>query len=252
MRPSIKAEIRKLLTTRTLSWLLLAMLIFAGPGVLLSGESDVGQLSRPLQEHLWFFIAAGFTRLFVVVLGIKSVTDEYAHGTIVPSLLASPDRRRLLAAKAITIGAAGLVLTLVAETVMIGVASLYVTTRGADLTITSATIRALGGMAAAGSLWAVIGVAIGAIVRWQIPAIVGSLIWLLPGGGLEDVIRNMLESSSSAQGGPAMYLPGNGGMALALAPNQRALWWGALVLSGYVVVLLAVGAWLMQRRDIAP
>ncbi|MGH2736302.1 MAG: response regulator transcription factor, partial [Actinomycetota bacterium] len=42
----------------------------------------------------------------------------------------------------------------------------------------------------AGMLWAAIGVAIGAIVRHQIPAIVGSLLWLLPGGGIEDLLRN--------------------------------------------------------------
>jgi hypothetical protein len=118
--------------------------------------------------------------------------------------------------------------------------------RGADLTITSTTIRALTGMALAGLLWAVIGVAIGAIVRRQIPAIVGSLLWLMPGGGLEAVIGDQLGSSVRA------YLPGNEGMALALAADQRGLLWGALVLTGYAVVLMVAGAFLMRRRDVAP
>jgi ABC-2 type transport system permease protein len=246
MKPLIKAEVRKLLTTRTAYGLLIGMLILAGPGIFLAGSTGVAELSRPLQDQVWFFVAAGFTRLLVVVLGIRSVTDEYGYGTIVPSLLVSPDRRRLLAAKAITAGVAGLVFTLLAEALMVAVAAGVAVARGADLTITSTSIRALTGMALAGLLWAVIGVAIGAIVRRQIPAIVGSLFWLMPGGGLEAIIGDQLGSSIRA------YLPGNEGMALALAADPRGLLWGALVLTGYAAVLMVAGAFLMRRRDVAP
>jgi ABC-2 type transport system permease protein len=242
----IKAEVRKLLTTRTAYGLLIGMLILAGPGIFIGGSTRVAELSRPLQDQVWFFVAAGFTRLLVVVLGIRSVTDEYSYGTIVPSLLVSPNRRRLLTAKAITAGVAGLVFTLLAEALMVAVAAGLVVARGAELTITSTTIRALTGMALAGLLWAVLGVAIGAIVRRQIPAIVGSLLWLMPGGGLEAIIGDQLGSSVGA------YLPGNDGMALALAADQRGLFWGALVLTGYAAGLMVVGAFLMRRRDVVP
>ena len=246
MKPLIKAEVRKLLTTRTAYGLLIGMLILAGPGIFMAGGTGVAELSRPLQDQVWFFVAAGFTRLLVVVLGIRSVTDEYGYGTIVPSLLVSPDRRRLLAAKAITAGVAGLVFTLLAEALMVAVAAGVVAARGAELTITPMTIRALTGMALAGFLWAVIGVAIGAIVRRQIPAIVGSLLWLMPGGGLEAVIGDQLGTRVGS------YLPGDQGMALALAVDPRGLWWGALVLTCYAAVLMVAGAFLMRRRDVAP
>jgi ABC-2 type transport system permease protein len=245
MKPLIKAEARKLLTTRTAYGLLIGMLFLAGPGIFMSGSTGVAELSRPLQDQVWFFISAGFTRLLVVVLGIRSVTDEYGYGTIVPSLLVSPNRRRLLIAKAITAGGAGLVFTLLAEALMVAVAAGLIVTRGADLTITSTTFRALTGMALVGLLWAVIGVAIGAIVRRQIPAIVGSLLWLMP-GGLEAMIMDRLGSEVGA------YLPGNEGMALALAVDPRGLLWGTLVLTGYSAVLMAAGAFLMGRRDVAP
>lgn len=242
MRASIKSEVRKLLTTRSAYGLLAGMIVLAGPGILMSGDSSVGELSKPIQDQVWYFVAAGFTRLLVVVLGIRAVTDEFRHGTIVPSLLASPDRRRLLAAKAAVLATAGLVFTVLAEAVMVGVAGLFATAQGAELTINSGSLRALVGMATAGALWAVIGVAIGALLRHQVPAIVGSILWLMPGGGLEDVIRDQL-------GRLADYLPSNAGLALALAPEDRALWWGAAVMLAYAAALFLAGTYVMTTRD---
>ncbi|MGH2734611.1 MAG: hypothetical protein ACRDKZ_03440, partial [Actinomycetota bacterium] len=92
-------------------------------------------------------------------------------------------------------------------------------------------------------LWAAIGVAIGAIVRHQIPAIVGSLLWLLPGGGIEDLLRNQL-------GGLGDFLPGNTGLALALGGSWNALLAG-LVLGVYAGALLLAGVLTLRSRDIA-
>jgi ABC-2 type transport system permease protein len=242
MRSLIKAETRKLLTTRTAYGLLVAMLFLSGPGILLAGETSVAQLSKPLQEQIWFFVAAGFTRLLVVVLGIRSVTDEFRHGTIVPSVLATPARRRLMTAKAITVGTAGLVFTVLAEVVMVGFAAVFIPSKGAELTVASETVGALLGMAAAGMLWGIIGVAIGALVRHQIPAIVGSLLWLLPGGGIEELIRGRL-------GALGDYLPGNEGLALALGHSATA-WLAGGILALYALVLMAAGSTVMRSRDI--
>jgi ABC-type transport system involved in multi-copper enzyme maturation permease subunit len=242
MRSLIKAETRKLLTTRTAYGVLVAMLFLSGPGILLAGETSVAELSKPLQEQIWFFVAAGFTRLLVVVLGIRSVTDEFRHGTIVPSVLATPARHRLMTAKAITVGTAGLVFTVLAEVVMVGFAAVFIPSKGAELTVASETVGALLGMAAAGMLWGIIGVAIGALVRHQIPAIVGSLLWLLPGGGIEELIRGRL-------GALGDYLPGNGGLALALGDSATA-WLAGGILALYALVLMVAGSTVMRSRDI--
>ncbi|MDQ4058183.1 MAG: hypothetical protein M3124_03565 [Actinomycetota bacterium] len=243
MSPLIKAEKRKLLTTRTAYGVLLGMLFLAGPGIVLGGEASVAELSKPLHEQMWFFVVAGFTRLLVVVLGIRSVTDEFRHGTIVPSVLATPARHRLMTAKAVTVGAAGLVLTVLAELVMVGVAGAFIPSKGAELIVSAETVQALVGMAIAGLLWAVIGVAIGALVRHQIPAIVGSLLWLMPGGGIEELIRGRL-------GTLGYYLPGNEGLALALGGSEVA-WWAGGILALYALGLMLAGSLVMRARDIA-
>jgi ABC-2 type transport system permease protein len=239
----IKAETVKLLTTRLAYGVLAGMVFVAGPGILLAGPATVEELSVPLHEQIWYFIAAGITRLLVVVLGIRAITDEFRYGTIVPTMLAAPDRHRVMTAKALVIGAAGLVFTVLAEAVMVAVAAGLIQARGAELIITGETLRALVGMAAAGLLWGVIGVAIGAIVRHQLPAIVGSVLWLLPGGGVEELIRSQI-------GRLGDYLPGNEGMALALFGTNAGLV-AATVLTVYALVLTVGGILIIRSRDIA-
>ncbi len=45
--------------------------------------------------------------VFVLVLGVRAYTDEARHGSIVPTLLASPDRRRVVAAKLVVVAPRG-------------------------------------------------------------------------------------------------------------------------------------------------
>ena len=243
MRSLMRSETRKLTTTRTSLWLLSGMVLLAGPGILLAGQSEITELSKPLHEQIWFLIAAGFTRLLVVVLGIRSVTDEVRFGTIVPTSLTEPRRWRTLGAKTLTVGAAGMAMTVISEIAMVGSALALIGSKGAEFTITNETVSALVGMALAGGLWAVIGVAIGALVRNQVMAIVGSLLWLMPGGGIEDLVKSRLGDAGD-------YLPGNMGMALSLAPDEAPF---AVVLA--VLVLYAAAAtwgamWVSSRRDI--
>ena len=53
-------------------------------------------------------------RRAALVLGIRSVTDEVRHGSLVPTLLATPDRRRVVLAKLAIVAGAGAVFGLAA------------------------------------------------------------------------------------------------------------------------------------------
>lgn len=243
MSKAISSEFRKLFSTTTPWWLLAGMLFLAGPGIFLAGQSTVDQLSRPLNEQVWFFIAAGFTRLLTLILGIRLVTDEFRHGTIIPTTLAIPRRARVLAAKAVTAGTVGFLFTVLAEIVMLGAATLLISSKGADLNIDAGTVKAMAGMAVAGGLWAAFGTGLGAILRRQVLAVVGALLWLMPGGGFEDMIRNQIGKAGD-------YLPGNQGMALALGPEEVSMLVVASVLLAYTVAVFFVGVALTSRRDV--
>jgi hypothetical protein len=98
----------------------------------------------------------------------------------------------------------------------------------------------MGGVAA-GGLWAVIGVGIGAIVRNQVVAIVGVFVWLM---ALEEMLRTRL-------GDLASYLPGQAGFGLSLAFTTKIALFGAAVMLGYAVIGTAVGVFATKRRDVA-
>ncbi len=57
---------------------------------------------------------AGFAQPFALVLGILAVTTEFRHGTITPTLIAAPDKARLVLAKLAAHLMAGLLLGVLA------------------------------------------------------------------------------------------------------------------------------------------
>jgi hypothetical protein len=107
-------------------------------------------------------------------------------------------------------------------------------------------------------LWVLIGTGVGALVRNQVGAIVGVLVFtqfLEPVGraaaafvdGLSDVTRFLPGAASDALAGASVFnaaTPGGTGSA-------SLEWWaGGLVLLGYAVVLLAFGHLFSWRRDV--
>ncbi len=118
--------------------------------------------------------------LFAALLGAMSITTEIRHGTIRPTFLVSPRRGRVIAAKvsvSVLIGAGfGLVAGAVATAA--GMAALQA--RGIDMHLDRGDyVLLVVGSAAAAALWGAIGVGVGALVRNQVPTLVGLCAWLL-------------------------------------------------------------------------
>ena len=100
MRALLRAELVKLATTRTAIGLVAGGAAVAALGALstiMSGQP--AELDRPLQEQTFFLLASINLSLFAVVLGIRGFTDEFRHGLIVPTLLVTPSRVRVVAAR---------------------------------------------------------------------------------------------------------------------------------------------------------
>ena len=121
--------------------------------------------------------------LFVVVLAIRSYTDEVRHGSMVPTFLATPDRLRVLAAKSAVGAGAAVVFAVGALVVAIGVIAVYLATHGFAVPVTvGALVGPIGRAIVIAVLWSVIGVAVGVMVRQQVAAIVGHARVALRGG----------------------------------------------------------------------
>jgi ABC-2 type transport system permease protein len=240
----LKSETIKTVTTRTLLGLIvgaIAVALLGAFSVIMSGDPQ--NISGPLHARQYWLLASINVSLFAVVLGVRSFTDEFRHGTVVPTMLASPRRFRVLFAKLIVIAVFGAVLGLAAAVAMLVLATPLTSARGGSLTVAGGDIVAIAGLALASALWAAIGVGLGAAIRSQVAAIVSALVWIL-------IVENL---GSANLGNVARYLPGQAGHAVAdatQADNILAQPIGALVLAVYVVVVASVASLLLSSRDI--
>ena len=115
---------------------------------------------------------AFFAQLLTLVIGILCITNEFRHGTITPTLLVSPDRIRLVLAKVVASLLVGLVLGLAACAIIAAV----VAVAGGE---TDDALELIAGGAILAGLYAVLGVGLGAIIRNQVGAIIGALVYIL-------------------------------------------------------------------------
>ena len=181
MNDQLRAELLKQRSTPTILGLLVGMLGLILFAVLLHG---LGLPARELEDRDNQLTVLGrgefLAVLFAALLGAVSITAEFRHGTIRPTLVAMPRRGRILAAKLSASMLAGATLGVIgcAVAAAVGAAALHARGIEIQLTVGDYALLVAGGGAAA-ALWAAIGVGIGAVVRNQVPALVGICAWLL-------------------------------------------------------------------------
>lgn len=247
MSRAIAAELFKLRTTRT-SWGVtlgsLALVVIISLIAALAGDFSVGDES-PGTDLLQI---SGLVQIFALVLGILIVATEFRHGTITPSLLAVPDRVRLVIAKLIASLGAGAVLGLVASAVCAAIVLPLLSSRDIPTgTDSSEVLQLIAGNAAASALYAAIGVGLGALLRNQVGAIIGALGWiflieplltLIP--GFEDVITRWFPT------GAANALAGTATSSDALDQVPA-----GLLLTAYAAIFVVAGVYVLRDRDVS-
>jgi len=245
MRNQVTSEARKLLTTRSVWGLLAGTVVISGlaawavaANMRLTGP--IGLAGLPGFQEMMALVPA-----FVLVLGIRSYTDEARHGSLVPTLLSTPVRRRMIGAKVAVAGLAAIVFAVAGATTVVAVSSLVLSIDGVAVTVGSigALIWLLAKVVGVCLLWSAIGVGVGMVVSHQVAAIVGSLVWLF-------ALENLLDALAPDL---ARYLPGHAGMSALGVEAYGTLGplTGAWVLAGWAAACIALGAGRFQRRDIA-
>jgi ABC-2 type transport system permease protein len=243
MKALLEAELLKLRTTRT-------FFALVGSGLCLSLLILVLNtlLSDHFQEHdVRAAFAGDFTGLFILLLGAMGMAGEWRHKTITSTILAAPDRMRLIAAKTISYAVAGIVVSFIVTSSLMLVGTIILSARG-ETTLDVATLVDIiwRNLVVAAYLGA-IGVAIGAIVRSQVAAIVGLLLYpfvveLTLFGLAPEVAK--FSPFNGAPGGIVDVSFDDSGDDF-LDPGIA-----ALVMFGWVTVLFALGAALLKRRDL--
>ncbi len=241
----LRAELRKLTTTRAALGLLTGAVAVTGlSAITTTASSDPASLAEPLHTQQVFVLASVNIGLFALILGIRSFTDEFRHGTIAWTLLSVKDRWRVVLAKAATSAIAAAVIALAAQAVMVGLASLLAEAKGATLGLSRTDVASIGGLAVAAGAWAALGVAVGALVRHQVAAVVGGLVWVLV---VENLASGLLEDAGRFLPGQAAHAVANATAAGDVLPVSTAV----PVLFGYVALLGMFAVLTLSRREVA-
>lgn len=248
MSRQLRSELLKQRTTRTtlilLGWMLGLILLVVLLHALALNAKDLAKASNQPKVYGW---GTSIGALFAALLGAIGVTSEIRTGTIRPTLLATPNRAVVIAAKIGASALAGLFIGLAAEALVAATASVGLASRGIHITLSAGDfVQMLAGGAVAAALWGAIGTGIGALVRNQVGAVVGLCVWLLL---VESILIGDVPSA-------AKFSPGASAGALAgmiqnissgslVAPAL-----GALLLAAYTVFAAAIGVTVTERRDI--
>ena len=247
MSRQIASELLKLRTTRTAVALIgsvLGIVVLISTLATLTGDFDSDNFSV-----VDLLAISGFSQLIALVLGILAVTTEFRHGTITPTLIAAPGRGRLLGAKLIANGLAGVLLAAIAVAVCTAIVLGGLSARDIPTGLQDGDVtRIVVGQVVAGALWAALGVGLGALVGNQVGAIVGALAWtflienlltLIPGFG-EQVQKYGINGASNGLGNLESQ---NTGDVLAQLP-------GGLLLAAYALAFCVAGFVALRRRDV--
>lgn len=251
----LRSEWTKFRSLRSPAWtLLIAVVLTIGIGALISAVqgTQTGAAGPPGARHFDAISASlaglSFAELAIGVLGVLVMSGEYGTGMIRSSLTAVPKRLPVLWGKTVVTAAVVLVVMMVCSIVAFFLGQALLDRHGLGVSITAdGALRSMLGAPLAVTVIAVIGVALGALLRNTaagISTFVGVFFVLPP-------LMNLLPDSWSNTLSP--YLPSNAASALfggqTAASGSLAPWAGFAVLCGYAVVLIAASAWQLRKRD---
>ena len=190
----LQSELRKLIYLRS-NWLLLiwsglfAALGTVAPIMVLNSETRGAAMgfsgtSTPEGINAVFANAAG-GYLFALIMGILIMTNEFRHGTAVGTFLVTPKRSTVLVAKLIAAAIAGLVVQIFSFLVAVGSGVIALGFFEPHAPVTAELLwKIFRASVLSGVVLGIVGVGLGALVKNQIAAVTGAVIWTLIVEGL--------------------------------------------------------------------
>ena len=238
----LRAELLKLRTTRTFVALVGAAAAISLLAVVLAttlgGDYD--------EDDVRGILTSDFSSLFIVLLAVSGMAGEWRHRTITSTVLAAPDRIRLLAAKMLAYAVAGAVLSLLVSVTMVLVGSIILSASGeptlgvadlADLLWRNLVVAAFLGA---------FGVCVGGLVRNQVAAVIGLLVVMFAVEPTLLAFAPEVGRFAPFNGAPSgvLDIPGFGDDDL-LSPGVS-----LLVMAGWIAGLFAATAAVLRGRDL--
>ena len=261
------SEYRKFVSTRMWWVLLIIMAVYMGLTALgiayvftvggeMSGPSgEVSPMAASAAPSVVYTTAASLGYVFPALIGVTSMAGEFRHKTITPTLLATPQRGRVLVGKLIAAIPMGILYGVVGTAACVLLGAIVLNNGGVDPQLGSAdTWEIIARSVLSTTIWLLVGVALGSVLTNQVAAIVLLLVFTQ---FIEPVARMLLPLADWGTH-VAKYLPGAAGDSIAggsffnLMGGSDTLGLGAavLVLLAYAVFFALLGRVTTLRRDI--
>jgi ABC-2 type transport system permease protein len=235
----IRGELIKLRTTRTALGFAAAVALLTLAIVLITVLAGHPKTIPDKRSAL----AVGSTvSALLLVFGVVGAGAEYRHRTLAPALLVAPKRGPLLAARIVAYGFAGLAIGAVMTIVAFALGlPLLAGQPGPDLGGTD-YLRAAGGGLLAITLSTVLGVGVGTLIGKQIPAVIGTLMWIF-----------VIEPLTGLLGGISKFTIGQTATAIGGDTGGRVLPWvdALLVMLAWSGLFVLAAVLVDRRRDIS-
>jgi hypothetical protein len=202
------------------------------------------QLGDVTRNDLFGFALAGLSiaQALVGVIGVQLITQEFRF-TLRPTFSAEPRRPRVMAAKAGTITAVGLVIGAIAVPVGLLIGGSLLQARDFPFEYGGPGFwRGTIGAVLVTAIFGLIGLGLGAVLRNPAAAITLYVVWVLL---VEGIVYAVVPTVGQ-------YLPFQAGSQLSsiepIEPGLGALW-GGLLFAAFATVLVVAGTVLVTRRD---
>jgi ABC-2 type transport system permease protein len=246
MNNLVRSELRKLATTLWFKITVVTTLVL-GPVAAainaLTSKEPPAVLGSAISIHHVLSIAP-LTSMVMMAVGISIVGSEYRHGTSIPTFLITPRRRDVVIAKLITATALGAVIGAITFGLSVAAAVPSLSSKGVHH-LAGDTAQMWIGCAGATALYGALGIAVGAVTRSTVVAIIGTLAWVFffEGAFLDNLFPSI-----------GKWLPTGANMAVThtadhlsrlLSPVQA-----AIVLVAWTLALTTTGLRASIRRDV--
>lgn len=240
----IRSELVKLTSVRTPRWVPPAQILLfamAASGAVVSGALSARDLAS--SDGLRLLLAhGGVVAILSLCVGITISAGEFRHGTVLDTYLSEPRRERVIVAKLAAGTLAGFLAGILIAAATVGVGFAWCAAKDVTMDWSIAGRSAIG-IVLWQTLYTVIGVALGAMIRAQTAAIVVAVAWLFIA---ESALAQLISSIGR-------WLPATAATALGNSPADWLLpqAGGGLVLAGWTLAAAVGSVVLTRRRDLA-
>lgn len=249
----IRSEVLKIRSTQVWFWMVLLAAAFTALGTIGMVVTAINDYDSgaPVDYYSVFTQSEG-AGIALLVLGLLGLTTEFRHKTITPTLLATPDRWRLLAGKAASYVVFAIIYALICVVLNFAIAILWLSSVGVPVEFSQGVPGGVAKAFATLVMTGMFGLGLGAVLRNQAAAMVFGIVYFFILDPVLTYTPWVRKGYAYTPGGAVQAFLSNGDVQnLPVDVNLLAPAAGGLLFLAWTLALLVIGGRINLSRDIS-